>query len=140
MIGGASYSNLGQTSLLLLDTSPTIVALPASNVRELTRLSDWNETIPDLLSAELLFQFAAQTPEWVMRIGSGDTWFDARVRGRVSIGHYSDADLFPMPHVGEIGFPLFSNLVVVGGVPSAVVFDIAAILRVQQEMGHCHGD
>lgn len=140
MIAGGSHSSLRQTSLVLLDTSPTILAIPASNVRELTRISDWHEAIPDLLSAELPFQFAAQSPEWVMRIGSGNAWFDARVRGRVSIGYYSNADLVPMPHVGELGFSLFSNLVVVSGVPSAVVFDVAAILRVQQEMSHCHGD
>lgn len=113
---------------LLLDTLPSVLALPASKVLSVSRATEWSEEPPQPFSSLLPVQFAAVEPAWVLRVGTGACALTALINGKVRVDLVPLDSLHSMP-LDYRGFDVFSEVILRDDKPSALVVNVDLLLR-----------
>jgi hypothetical protein len=133
------HSTSAPAGYLLLDTVPTVLAMPAVSVLGIVRAAQWNADLPAWLSGLISVDFAAAQPEWVLRLGSAARPIAVLVSGAIRFENFQPGALLLMPALSDCASGVFSRVVVADGRPSALVVNIDALLRAHPELGNDHG-
>ncbi len=129
-----SHFAVAPSGYLLLDTVPTVLALPAVNVLAIARAAEWDAELPLSFSILMPIYFAAQEPARVLRIGCGVQSIVALISGKIRVEYLHADALLAMPTLNHWGFEFFSEVVLADGKPSALVVNVDALFRAHREL------
>lgn len=122
------------TGYLLLDTTPTQLALPASKIFNVSRAIEWKAEPPTPFGSLLPIRFRVPEPEWILRISGISGPVAALVSGAIRIVYLRKASLLSMPTRTHVGFDFYSEVILADGKPSALVVNIDALPRAHREV------
>jgi hypothetical protein len=132
MVSKARRSVQMSAGFLLLDTLPSILALPAVKVLSVSRATEWPAEPPRPFASLLPIQFATIEPAWVLRIGVDNCSVTALINGKVRVDYVPVESLYSMP-LNQRGFDAFTEVILRDGRPSALVVNVDALLHLHQE-------
>ena len=125
----AARVNVAPSGYLILDTLPTVLALPASSVLGVVRASDWTAELPYSLGELLPVQFSVSHPAWVLRVTSEADTIPITFCGTPRMAYLRSDSLLSLSSVKFCGFQSFTDLVLANGKVSALVVNTDALLK-----------